>query len=250
MVDDGSTDDSAEIAFEILSETDIPFRIIKQANAGLGAARNRGFEAAEGEWVALLDSDDVWFPEKIKKIQEALKSSNKKPDVLYHSTRAIGGGRDRICKPVWGIDDILAKGNAPVPSATVIKVAALRQMKGFSESRNHLGAEDLHLWIRMLRAEMRFESLREFLGSYRYGGMSSILNEHMARVDSVLKDLHRVGYITDEHLRQARDRKQYEAGRALHKDGHFKEAMKHYDKVSLDFKALIFRVLSLLNVKI
>jgi glycosyltransferase involved in cell wall biosynthesis len=249
MVDDGSSDNSAEIAFELLSENDIPFRIIKQANAGLGAARNRGFEEAEGEWVALLDSDDVWFPEKIKRIKEVLNSSNKKADVLYHSTRAIGGGRDRICRPVWGIDDILARGNAPVPSATVIRVEALQQLKGFSESRKHLGAEDLHLWIRMLRADMRFESLREFLGSYRYGGMSSILDEHMTKVDSVLKDLHRVGYITDEHLRQARDRKQYEAGRSLHKDGLFKEAMKHYDKVPLDFKALVFRVLALLKVK-
>jgi hypothetical protein len=79
--------------------------------------------------------------------------------------------------------------------------------------------------------------------------MSSILDEHMTKVDSVLKDLHRVGYISDEHLRQARDRKQYEAGRSLHKDGYFKEAMKHYDKVPLDFKALIFRTLALLKIK-
>lgn len=250
MVDDGSSDESALLALELLAETDIPYRIIRQANAGLGAARNRGFEAASCEWVALLDADDIWFPEKIQRIKKVLGSSTKKPDVLYHSTRAIGGGRDRVCKPVWGIDDILARGNAPVPSACIIQVSSLQKMNGFSENRMHLGAEDLHLWIRMLRAGMRFESLNEFLGSYRYGGMSSMLSTHLNHVDAVLKDLNRVGYITEEHLRQARDRKQYEAGRAHHKEGRFQKAIAHYDLVPLHTKALMFRLLAQLRIKI
>lgn len=249
LVDDGSTDDSAELAVEVMLEMAIPFRILRQHHKGLGAARNRGLEAVQTPWVALLDADDVWYPNKLKRIGEVLRSSVKKPDVVYHSTRALGGGRDRLCRPVWSVEDILARGHAPMPSACTIRTESLRRLKGFTENKDHLGAEDLHLWIRMLRAGMRFESVPEFLGSYRYGGMSSSLNTHMNHVDNVLKDLHRVGYISDEHLRQARDRKQYEAGRARHKEGQFKEAMQHYDKVPLDVKALFFRLLAYLRIQ-
>jgi CDP-glycerol glycerophosphotransferase len=61
MVDDGSTDGSAAIA-ERFAQHDERFRLISQANAGLGAARNTGLDAATGEHVAFLDSDDVLPP--------------------------------------------------------------------------------------------------------------------------------------------------------------------------------------------
>jgi CDP-glycerol glycerophosphotransferase len=58
MVDDGSTDASAAIA-ERFAERDARFRLISQPNAGLGAARNTGLDAATGEHLAFVDSDDV-----------------------------------------------------------------------------------------------------------------------------------------------------------------------------------------------
>ena len=61
VVDDGSTDDSASIA----ESFGPPVRVIRQPNQGESAARNRGIEAAVGEWVAFLDADDLWLPTKI-----------------------------------------------------------------------------------------------------------------------------------------------------------------------------------------
>jgi CDP-glycerol glycerophosphotransferase len=58
MVDDGSTDESADIA-ERFAARDPRFRLVRQANAGLGAARNTGADHARGEFMAFLDSDDV-----------------------------------------------------------------------------------------------------------------------------------------------------------------------------------------------
>jgi CDP-glycerol glycerophosphotransferase len=58
MVDDGSTDESVEIA-ERFTARDARFRLVRQANAGLGAARNTGVGHATGEFVAFVDSDDV-----------------------------------------------------------------------------------------------------------------------------------------------------------------------------------------------
>ncbi len=61
IVNDGSTDDTVER----LKPLHDRIRLINQANAGLGAARNRGVSEARGTYVALLDDDDVWRPEKL-----------------------------------------------------------------------------------------------------------------------------------------------------------------------------------------
>jgi hypothetical protein len=64
VVDDGSTDDTAQVV-EALIRDGIPVRYLRQPNQGAAAARNRGIRAAEGNWIALLDSDDTWLPGKL-----------------------------------------------------------------------------------------------------------------------------------------------------------------------------------------
>ena len=69
VVDDGSTDGTGEALEEIISADDDGGKRIRyffQSNQGQSAARNKGTEEARGEWVAYLDSDDVWLPEKLE----------------------------------------------------------------------------------------------------------------------------------------------------------------------------------------
>ncbi|MGQ9503351.1 MAG: glycosyltransferase family 2 protein [Thermogutta sp.] len=61
VVDDGSTDESAELA----ESFGPPVRVLREENRGEAAARNCGIEAARGDWIAFLDCDDVWKPEKL-----------------------------------------------------------------------------------------------------------------------------------------------------------------------------------------
>src|SRR5262249_2554366 len=61
VIDDGSTDDSAAIA----ESFGPPVRVIRQRNQGESVARNRGIDEAKGEWIAFLDADDLWLPEKL-----------------------------------------------------------------------------------------------------------------------------------------------------------------------------------------
>jgi CDP-glycerol glycerophosphotransferase len=71
MVNDGSTDRSAEIAGQY-GRRDPRFRLVQQENAGLSAARNTGIDAATGEFIAFLDSDDVLPPNAYELLLGAL----------------------------------------------------------------------------------------------------------------------------------------------------------------------------------
>lgn len=67
IVDDGSTDDSYSIAS---AYNDTRIRIIRQTNAGVSAARNRGIKESYGKWIAFLDADDEWLPQFLQKVKD------------------------------------------------------------------------------------------------------------------------------------------------------------------------------------
>ena len=71
VVDDGSNDGTAAMVAERFPK----IKIIRQENQGVSAARNTGIQAATGEWIALLDSDDEWLPKKLERQIDALEQT-------------------------------------------------------------------------------------------------------------------------------------------------------------------------------
>lgn len=157
IVDDGSTDGTEEFARTLPA----PVRYLRQANAGPAAARNHGFRAATGDWIALLDSDDWWPVDKLA-LQEAflrlhphlafvfgtqLNSragrTDAEPEILdpvVHATlrRESGGVRDFF--------GLLLRLN-PVPTSSVLfRRECLVRTGGFDEARWR--CEDYELWFR------------------------------------------------------------------------------------------------------
>ena len=98
IVDDGSTDNSVEIARDFISENKLPWNLITQKNSGQTKTRNHGIQQARGEYIAFLDSDDLWPLNKIELQVDALE---KNPNsVLVLNSYAIFGEANSIPRVV------------------------------------------------------------------------------------------------------------------------------------------------------
>lgn len=151
VVDDGSTDGTADW----LHGLDSPIRAIYQSNHGVSHARNRGIEAAKGEWLALLDSDDYWQPDKLHRQMQVLASQ---PEIRFCHCNEIwirngkrinqkkkhtkrGGHIFEHCLPLCVIS----------PSAAVIHRDLFTNYGLFDETLP--ACEDYDLWLRIAARE-------------------------------------------------------------------------------------------------
>lgn len=97
IIDDGSTDNSEKIVNQYV-EKDSRIKLIKQKNAGSAAARNNGIRHAQGQYIALLDSDDIWLPEFLN--DQIGFMSEKKAFCVCSSYRRIDENSDETLSPV------------------------------------------------------------------------------------------------------------------------------------------------------
>jgi len=75
LIDDGSTDNTPELC-EALAEADTRIRVFHQNNSGSASARNLGIQNAKGRYIALLDADDLWYPQFLEKQLKCLQESD------------------------------------------------------------------------------------------------------------------------------------------------------------------------------
>jgi len=149
VVDDGSTDDTRAV----VARYEPGVRYLWQPNAERGAARNRGWRLAQGEFVAFLDSDDLWRPDKL---QRDLDLFRRRPEVgvVYADVELIDaqgrslGVRPRPHHEGWVTSDLLRE-NFVILSAHLMRSAAIREVGGFREERALSGSEDWELWVRL-----------------------------------------------------------------------------------------------------
>jgi glycosyltransferase involved in cell wall biosynthesis len=84
IVDDGSSDDTL-LVLEAMS--DVRIRVVSQPHSGVATSRNRILAEAESEWVAFLDSDDLWVPEHLKRIEKSIAATDRAADLYFGDTR-------------------------------------------------------------------------------------------------------------------------------------------------------------------
>jgi len=166
VIDDGSTDRTPEL----LSTLDDPrLTVQRQPNAGPSAARNHGARLARGEYLAFIDSDDVWLPDKLLRQLEALEQSLDAA-VAYGWTDFV----DANLKPLCADDratysgsvykELLAHNFISSGSNTLIRRDAFSAVGGFDETLR--AAEDWELHVR-LAAGYHFAYVPEVVVRYR-----------------------------------------------------------------------------------
>lgn len=138
IVDDGSTDGSAQVARDWIDRHDLGWVVIEQANAGAAAARNRGIEALTGcDLVAFLDSDDLLPPDFFQRAREAFASAPPLVGAIADRLRMnIAGGSIETDDLRVLIEDPLlwiVRGGAGFTCCVVVNLEAVRAVGGFPE---------------------------------------------------------------------------------------------------------------------
>jgi glycosyltransferase involved in cell wall biosynthesis len=229
VVDDGSTDETPAL----LSRYGDHLRVLRQSNRGVSAARNGGIQAARGNLIAFLDSDDTWQPDKLARQVDFF---DRQPEAMICQTEEtwIRRGvrvnpRRRHRKPSgWVFEASLALCLVS-PSAVMMRRELLEEMGGFDESLP--ACEDYDLWLRVsLRYPIHL--IEDALVVKRGGHDDQLSRQHSLdryRIQSLLKILGGEP-LTDGQTRAARTMLRekcriYAAG--CRKHGRIEEAKAH-----------------------
>jgi len=167
VINNFSTDNTKQV---VAGFCDSRMSLFDFANYGvIAASRNYGIRFAKGDYVAFLDSDDLWGPEKLKRCLETLQERGE--DWVCHGERWFGDGMDKDV--MYGpaerasFDQLLFRGNCISTSAVIVKLEPLKKLGGFQEHVDIVTAEDYDLWLRLARSGCKIIFIKEILGAYR-----------------------------------------------------------------------------------
>jgi glycosyltransferase involved in cell wall biosynthesis len=172
VVDDGSTDNTSQVINELRSHSE-KVHYIYQENKGRSAARNIGVRAARGNYIAFLDSDDIFLPEKLSLQVMALESNRDFGMVYSHALlmdedgnilEDIGPGREKLTGWVYPELLFIKKNIITIPSV-MVRTQVLSEVGDFDETI-HI-CEDIDLW-RRIAMHHQILQMKESLAIIRY----------------------------------------------------------------------------------
>ena len=163
VIDDGSKDETVEI-IRALTKEDARIRLLQnEKNMGVAKTRNRGIELADGEFIALLDSDDLWYPEKLEKQLSLARES----EIVYCSYAMIDeDGKEKHAPFIVPAETNYKKMliSSVISCSTVLMRAETAKKYHFDETFYH---EDYVLWMQMMKDGRKACGCTEVLGAYR-----------------------------------------------------------------------------------
>jgi glycosyltransferase involved in cell wall biosynthesis len=208
IVDDGSTDGTAEIV-QSWCQQDPRFKLLQKPNGGLSSARNHGIRHARANYIALLDGDDAYEPDKLS-THVALLDACADVGVVYSASRAIrdDGRPTFVClsgKPIYP-DPLLAllcKNFIGHGSNAVFRRCIFDEVGEFNE--NLKSSEDVDFWLRVA-ASRRWRFYRE----------PQILSLYRVRQSGLSFNVAQMQHCNEQVIQAAKERSPKEVGPMLH----------------------------------
>ena len=169
IIDNHSKDNTDEI---MRGFADPRITFLKINNNGIiAASRNMGIQKARGEWIAFLDSDDLWYEDKL---EICFGHINEMVDVIYHDLRLVREKKKFFSRPVVKgrklkkniLKDLLINGNAISNSSVVVRKKILDAVGGIDESSEMIASEDYNTWLKISTVTDKFVYIPKIMGGY------------------------------------------------------------------------------------
>lgn len=191
IIDDGSKDNTVEVINKFQQKDNRIIYLKHDKNKGGSAARNTGIKASRGEYIAFLDSDDEWLPEKLEKQINVFKKSSDNIGLVYSGYYEVLEQNGEVLSKIIPIfkGDIyknILKSNILGSPTPLIRKICFEKAGLFDETL--LSCQDWDLWIRIAKY-YKFDFLKETLAKYYIHGnqISTIINNKILSREIILK---------------------------------------------------------------
>lgn len=254
VCDDGSTDQTADVVNEFLSWLDITYDYAENFG-GPARPRNRGIRLARSPYIAFLDSDDWWSPEKLELSLRALDAGAV---LVFHDLWNVQHANQKDFNkrvvshqphtPVY--ESLLCSCTSIPNSSVVVRTDILRSIGEICEDKEFIAVEDFDMLLRISRVTEKFVRLEECLGYYWNGGgnISAASARHILRTKAVYK--RHLASLPEPLKARAQAVLAYRVGRLAQLHGDWEVAMENLKSAMYGNPGCNFRLKAMLLIPV
>jgi glycosyltransferase involved in cell wall biosynthesis len=186
ITDDESSDGTLDICRQYATDNPrMRISTVSIPHSGVAAARNNAMARASGEYIAFLDSDDRWMPDKLEQVA-ALIGRDAQADLIYHDVMMVAPDGRRWRDPSGPLPSdpyrrLLLESNFLATTAVTVRRSCFSITGGFNCNPDFEICEDYELWLRLARAGAKFAYIPVLLAEIvrTDGSLSSNVTRHM-----------------------------------------------------------------------
>lgn len=263
LINDGSKDNTDVVVKKYINNhPEVSFKYECHENGGAALARGYGVKIAEGDYIALLDADDIWYPNKLKTYLKYIEKYSA--EVYYSDEYEVSIYGEKLARRYYqlGKEPVieLITGDNPISTSTVVvKADFLKTYNSFFDGSRY--GEDIACWIALAKAGAQFVHIPKILGEYVRQEKSLTMNNEdyvlntLNRLVSFCDVLSKCGYSNEEVKKIKRiqmSKKYYGMARFYHQNEKYKHAMLNYKacmKIKFDKKAFAGCILAAFRIK-